>query len=132
MQWRGLTETKDGRLVVIALVGGTLMIAVAIGNLLAAGAADRAATEAREALRRDLSMVTDEMIATYPASRAAIEDLATEALAGERATVLGSTRLDDDEVTVAVESGFAWQVRCVEVELRGDATVLTYVRPRPC
>ena len=132
MQRRGLTDTKEGRLVVIALVGGTLMIAVAIGNLLAAGAADRAAESAREALRRDLSTVTDEMIAAYPASRSAIEDLAVEAVADERARVLGSSRVDEDEVAVAVESGFAWQVRCVEVELRGDATVLTYVRPRPC
>ena len=131
MPWRGLTETKEGRLVVIALVGGSLMIAVALGNLLAAGAADRAATSAREALRRDLATVTDEMIDAYPSTRDAIEDLAVRAVAGERARVLGSARLDE-KVTVAVESGFAWQVRCVEVELRGDATVLTYVHARSC
>jgi hypothetical protein len=130
--WRGLTETKEGRLVVIAAVTGTLMILVAVGNLMAAGAADEAADRARAALRRELAAVSDEMIAGYPTTRAAIEEVATAAVAGERGRVLGSSRLDDHEITVAVQSGFAWQVRCIEVELRGDAVVLTYVRPRPC
>ena len=40
--------------------------------------------------------------------------------------------LAPDEVVVAVQSGWGWQIRCVEAELRGDATVLTYVRSRPC
>ena len=131
MPWRGLTDTKEGRLVAIAAVGGTLMIAVALGNLMAAGAADRAASSAREALRRDLATVTDEMIDAYPSSRDAIERRAVRAVAGQRARVLGSARLDE-ELVVAVEAGFAWQVRCVEVELRGDATVLTYVHARSC
>jgi len=129
--WRGLTETKEGRFLVIAVVAGTLMIVVAVGNLLAAGAADRAADRAWAALRHDLAAVSDEMIAGYPDTRDAIEEVAVAAVADERGEVLGSAR-HDDEVTVAVQSGFAWQVRCIEAELRGDATVLTYVRPRPC
>ena len=115
----------------IAAVAGTLMILVAVGNLLAAGAADRAADRARAALRHDLATVSDEMIAGYPDTRDAIEEVAVAAVADERGEVLGSAQRDD-EVTVAVQSGFAWQVRCIEAELRGDATVLTYVRPRPC
>jgi hypothetical protein len=35
-------------------------------------------------------------------------------------------------VLVAAQAGWGWQIRCVEAELRGNATVLTYVRSRPC
>jgi hypothetical protein len=129
---RGLTDTKEGRFVVIALVGGTLMLIVAVGNLMMAGAADSAADEVRTALRRDLAAVSDEMIEGYPATRQAIEDVAAEAVAGGPGRVLGSAQVDEHEVVVAVQSGWGWQVRCVEAELRGDATVLTYVRSRPC
>ena len=129
---RGLTDTKEGRFVVIALVGGTLMLVVAAGNLMMAGAADSAADEVRTALRRDLAAVSDEMIEGYPATRQAIEDVAAEAVAGGPGRVLGSAQVDEHEVVVAVQSGWGWQVRCVEAELRGDATVLTYVRSRPC
>ena len=129
---RGLTDTKEGRFVVIALVGGTLMLVVAAGNLMMAGAADSAAEEVRTALRRELAVVSDEMIEGYPATRQAIEDVAAEAVAGGPGRVLGSAQVDEHEVVVAVQSGWGWQVRCVEAELRGDATVLTYVRSRPC
>jgi hypothetical protein len=129
---RRLTDTKEGRFVVIALVGGTLMLVVAVGNLLMAGAADAAADEVRTALRRDLAAVSDEMIEGYPATRQAIEDVAAEAVAGGPGRVLGSAQVDEHEVVVAVQSGWGWQVRCIEAELRGDATVLTYVRSRPC
>ena len=53
-------------------------------------------------------------------------------MAGGPGRVLGSAQVDGDEVVVAVQSGWGWQIRCVEAELRGDATVLTYVRSRPC
>jgi hypothetical protein len=128
---RGLTDTKEGRLVVIALVGGTLMIGAALGNLAMAGAADATADDVRQALRRELAAVSDDAIAGYPGSAGEIEAVAAEALAGERARVLGSTRRDD-EVVVAAQAGWGWQIRCVEAELRGGATVLTYVAPRPC
>jgi hypothetical protein len=129
---RGLTDTKEGRFVVIAVVAGTLMLVVALGNLMMAGAADSAADEVRTALRRDLAAVSDEMIEGYPATRQAIEDVAADAVAGGPGRVLGSAQVDEHEVVVAVQSGWGWQVRCVEAELRGDATVLTYVRSRPC
>ena len=132
MRIRGLTDTKEGRLVVIAVVGGTLMIGAALGNLAMAGAADDTAEDVRRALRRELAAVSDEMIASYPDSADAIEEVAVEALQGVSAQVLGSARPGDDEIVVAVQSGWGWQIRCVRAELRGDATVLTYVEPRPC
>jgi hypothetical protein len=129
---RGLTDTKEGRLVVIAVVGGTLMIGAGLANLAMAGVADDTAEEVRGTLRRELAAVSDEMIASYPDSADAIEEVAVEALQGVSAQVLGSARPGDDEVVVAVQSGWGWQIRCVRAELRGDATVLTYVEPRPC
>ena len=129
---RGLTDTKEGRFVVIALVGGTLMLVLAIGNLLVAGAADGAADEVRVALRRDLAVVSDELIEGYPDTRGAIEEVARESVAGGPGRLLGTAQVDEHEVLVRVQSGWAWQVRCVEAELRGDAVVLTYVRSRPC
>ncbi len=132
MKLRGLTDTKEGRLVVIAVVGGTLMIAVAIGNLLVAGAADSTAVDVRERLRGELAVVADEIIDRYPGSADVIERAAAEAVQGESAQVLGSTRSDRGHVVVAVQSGWGWHIRCVEAELRGDAVVLTYVSSSPC
>jgi hypothetical protein len=132
VQVRGLTETKEGRLVVIAVVGGTLMIAAALGNLVMGGAADSTATDVRQRLRHDLAAVTDEVIDDYPGSADDIEAVAVEAVRGEPARVLGSTQPDEGEVVVAVQAGWGWHVRCIEAELRGDAVVLTYVRSRPC
>ena len=57
--------------------------------------------------------------------------MAVDALVGQPAQVLGVDRPEDDAIVVAVQSGWAWQVRCIEAELRGDATVLTYVESRP-
>ena len=131
MRVRGLTDTKEGRFVVIALVGGTLMIGVALGNVLMDGAADATADEVRSLLRRELSTVSDEVIAGYPASADAIEAAAVEAVRGEPVRVLGTTGRDGD-VVVVVQAGWGWQVRCIEAELRGDATVLTYVRSQHC
>ena len=45
--------------------------------------------------------------------------------AGTRAGAVSAAR-DRDEVVVAVQSGWGWQIRCVAGELRGDATVVTY------
>jgi hypothetical protein len=129
---RGLTETKEGRLVVICLVGGSLMLAAALGNVAMADAADDTAADVRRALRRELAAVDDDTLAGYPGTAGEIEAVAVDALVGEPARVLGVDRPDTDAVVVAVQSGWAWQVRCVRAELRGDATVLTYVDSRPC
>ena len=132
MALRGLTETKEGRLVVIAVVAGTLMIALAVGNLVMAGAADAVAADVRERLRNELAVVPDEVIDGYPESAEVIEAAAAEAVQTEPAQVLGATRPDRGPVVVTVQSGWAWHIRCIEAELRGDAVVLTYVSASPC
>ena len=133
MRLRGLTDTREGRLVVICVVGGTLLMAAAIGNVAMASAADDAAEEVRRTLRRELSAVDDETLGDYPATAGEIEAVAVSALVDSTASVLGSDRqAGDDEVVVAVQAGWGWQVRCIRAELRGDATVLTYVETRPC
>jgi hypothetical protein len=129
---RGLTETKEGRLVVIGIVGGSVLLATAALNVVMGRAANDTAEDVRRSLRHDLSLVSDEEIADYPASSGQIEELARSAVAGLPAQVLGTTQPDGDEVVVAVQSGWGWQVRCIRAELRGDATVLTYVDARPC
>jgi hypothetical protein len=129
---RGLTDTKEGRLVVICLVGGSLMLVVALGNMAMASAADDTAGEVRRALRHELAAVDDDTLAAYPQTAGEIEAVAMDALVGQPARVLGVDRPDDDTVVVAVQSGWAWQVRCIRAELRGDATVLTYIESRPC
>jgi len=129
---RGLTDTKEGRLVVICLVGGSLMLVVALGNMAMASAADDTAAEVRTALRRELAAVDDDTLAAYPQTAGEIEAVAVDALVGQPARVLGVDRPEDDAIVVAVQSGWAWQVRCIRAELRGDATVLTYVESRPC
>ena len=134
MRLRGLTDTREGRLVVICVVGGSLLLAAAAGNLAMAGAADRTADDVRRVLRRELSVVDDETLGEYPASAGEIEAVAVSALVGSSGRVLGSAQPggEDDEVVVAVQAGWAWQVRCIRAELRGDGTVLTYVDARPC
>jgi hypothetical protein len=131
---RGLTETRDGRLVVICLVGGSLLLAAAAANAAMAGAADDTAEDVRRALRRELSVVDDETLSAYPATATEIEGVAVSALAGSSGRVRGSAQPDGEgtAVVVAAQAGWAWQVRCIRAELRGDATVLTYVDPRPC
>lgn len=116
----------------IGVVGGTLLVAAAILNLTMGRAADATAGEVRRALRRDLAVVSDDTIDDYPASAATIERMAAEAIGQRPARVVGTARPDGEEVVVAVQAGWGWQVRCVRAELRGDATVLTYVSARPC
>ena len=132
MRIRGLTDTKEGRLVVIGLLGGSLMLAIALGNMAMAASADDTATNVRRSLRRELAVVDDDTLADYPASAGEIEAVAVDALVGQPARVLGVDQPEPDAVVVAVQSGWAWQVRCIRAELRGDATVLTYVDSHPC
>jgi hypothetical protein len=129
---RGLTDSKEGRLVVIGVIGGTLLVAAAILNLTMGRAADASADDVRVSLRRELAMVSDETIDDYPDSAPTIERMAVKAVGDRPARVLGTARPDGEEIVVAVQSGWGWQVRCVKAELRGDATVLTYVTSRPC
>ena len=47
-------------------------------------------------------------------------------------TVVGGDAVAMNRGDFLPQAGWAWQVRCIRAELRGDATVLTYVEPRPC
>jgi hypothetical protein len=131
---RELADTREGRLTIIVVVGGTLLVATAFANVWLANAADDQADRIRSALRRDLAAVSDEQLAAFPESMPTIEDVARTALADahEGGRLMRVEQPDDDEVVVAVESGLGWQRRCIEAELRGDGTVLTAHAPRPC
>jgi hypothetical protein len=61
-----------------------------------------------------------------------VEAAAQRALAGEPARLVRIDQPDDDEVVIAVETSWGWQLRCVEAELRGGGTVLTDPRTGPC
>jgi hypothetical protein len=131
---RGLGDTREGRLTIIVVVGGSLMVATAFGNVWLANAADDQARHIRATLRAELGGVTDEQIAAYPDSAEAIAGVAVGAIDddGEPGRLVRVDRPDLDEVVVHVEAGMAWQRRCVEAELRGGGTVLTQSTPGPC
>ena len=130
---RGLSDTKEGRLTIIVIVSGSLLVATAFANVWLANAADDQAKDIRAALRTELGVVTDEQIAAYPDSAEAIAGVAIGALDdGEPGRLVRIDRPDRDEVVVHVEAGMAWQRRCVEAELRGGGTVLTHAATGPC
>jgi hypothetical protein len=131
---RGITETKEGRLTVIIVVGGTLLVAAAFANVWMANAADREADQIRRSLRSGLASVTDTSLVEFPDSGPAIGEVASRVLAGddERGRVVGVTQPDGNEVVVAVETSWGWQLRCIEAELRGGGTVLTDHHTGPC
>jgi hypothetical protein len=129
---RGITETKEGRLTVIVAVAGTLVVAAAFANVWMANGADGEADDIRRALRRGLTHVPDPVIEAFPESGPTIEAAVRRSLSDEPARLVRITRPDDDEVVVAVESSWGWQLRCVEAELRGGGTVLTDHDTGPC
>jgi hypothetical protein len=129
---RGLTDTKEGRLAIIVVVGGLLVVGGAFANVLMANAADDHAGDIRRALRHDLSAVSDETISGYPDTREAIESAAARAVRDLPARVVGSAQDEHGPVVVAVETRWGMQSRCVTAELRGDATVLTDVHHGDC
>jgi hypothetical protein len=129
---RGLTDTREGRLTVIVVVGGSLLVATSVANVWMANVADDRADRVRSLLRRELATVSDETLAGFPGSADAIEAVAVRSLADEPVDVVGASRPDRDEVVVRVESGVGWQIRCIEAELRGGATVLTDYESGPC
>jgi hypothetical protein len=128
---RGITETKEGRLTVIVTVAGTLLVAAAFANVWMANKADDEADRVRRALRGGLAPVQDTALDEFPDSVPVIETAARRALAGEPARLVRITQ-PDDEVVVAVETSWGWQLRCVEAELRGGGTVLTDPHTGPC
>jgi hypothetical protein len=131
---RGITETKEGRLTVICVLGGTLLVAAALANVWMANAADDEADQIRRSLRSGLAFVSDEAIDAFPESGPAIGQAANRTLSRDHRPghVVRVTRPDGDEVVVAVETSWGWQLRCVEAELRGQGTVLTEHHTGPC
>jgi hypothetical protein len=129
---RGITETKEGRLTVIVAVAGTLLVTVAFANVWMANKADDEADRVRRALRGGLAAVPDAALDGFPDSGPTIEAAAHRALADEPARLVRIDQPDDDEVVIAVETSWGWQLRCVEAELRGGGTVLTDPRTGPC
>ena len=129
---RGITETKEGRLTVIVTVAGTLLVATAFANVWMANKADDEADRVRRALRGGLAPVQDTALDEFPDSAPVIETAARGALADEPARLVRITQPDDNEVVVAVETSWGWQLRCVEAELRGGGTVLTDPHSGPC
>jgi hypothetical protein len=131
---RRLADTKEGRLTIIVVVGGTLLVALSFLDVWLANTADDEADQVRVALRRELAGVDDATLEAFPDSGEQIAQAAARALAddGLGARVARVERPDRDEVVVAVETGMAWHPRCVEAELRGGGTVLTHRQARPC
>jgi hypothetical protein len=129
----GLTETKEGRLAIIVVVGGVLVVGGTLANVAMNNVADDRAERIRAALRQDLVSVSDETLGDYPDTRDSIESRAAGAVRDRPGRVVGSARQDEgDPVIVAVETRWGIQVRCVTAELRGDATVLTEVHSGGC
>lgn len=129
----GLTETKEGRLAIIVVVGGVLVVGGTLANVAMNNVADDRAERIRAALRQDLVSVSDETLGDYPDTRDSIESRAAGAVRDRPGRVVGSARPDEgDPVIVAVETRWGIQVRCVTAELRGDATVLTEVHSGGC
>lgn len=132
MGFRGLTDTKEGRLTIIVVVGGVLLVAASFANVWMANGADDEADGVRRALRRGLASVPDQVLDDFPDSTPEIERAAARALRGRPGRLVDVSQPDGDEVVVAVETSWGWQLRCVEAELRGDATVLTDHESGPC
>ncbi len=129
----GLTETKEGRLAIIVVVGGVLVAGGTLANVAMNNVADDRAERIRAALRQDLVSVSDETLGDYPDTRDSIESRAAGAVRDLPGRVVGSARPDEgDPVIVAAETRWGIQVRCVTAELRGDATVLTEVHSGGC
>lgn len=130
----GLADTREGRLTIIVVVGGTLLVALSFLDVWMSNTADDEADDIRATLRRELAVVPDATLAAFPGTADELAERAQAALLDEGlpARVARVERPDGDEVVVAVESGLAWHPRCVEAELRGDGTVLTHRRGRPC
>jgi hypothetical protein len=129
-----LADTREGRLTIIVIVGGTLLVALSFIDVWMSNAADDQADRIRAVLRRELDDVPDATLRSFPGSAEALAQQAQDALAdaGAPGRVVHVARPDRDEVVVSVDAGLGWHPRCVEAELRGSGTVLTHRRGRPC
>jgi hypothetical protein len=147
---RGLTATREGRLAVIIVVAGVLVVGLRLADVVAAHKADDMSDDIRRSLRTQLSPLTDDEIATFGAGSSepgssepgssegggtgAVEAAAQRALRHHTARLLAIGASDDaaPPLVLVVETGWGWQARCIRAELRGHGTVLTTVRRSHC
>lgn len=138
---RGLTATREGRLAVIIVVAGVLVVGLRLADVVAAHKADDMADEIRLSLRTELSPLADEDITAFGTrsdsgsdGTGAVEAAAERALRHRTARLLAIGASDDTAppLVLVVETGWGWQARCIRTELRGHGTVLTTVRRSHC
>jgi hypothetical protein len=130
----GLTETKEGRLAIIVVVAGTILVVSAFANVLGNNAADAEADSLREALREELGeLPDDDVLALPPEQGGPVDDAVGRVLRDHPGELVAVGRPEHRRMTVvAVETGWTWWPRCVRAELRGDHTVLTRVAHGTC
>jgi hypothetical protein len=141
---RGLTATREGRLAVIIVVAGVLVVGLRTADVVAAHKADDMADDIRRSLRTELSPLPDDAIAAFGVGSSesgsesggtgAVEAAAERALRHHTARLLAIGASDDTAppLVLVVETGWGWQARCIRAELRGHGTVLTTVRRSHC
>jgi hypothetical protein len=131
---RGLTDTKEGRLAIIIVVAGVLVVGLRLADVVATHRADAAADDVRRALRTELRPVPDDELAAFGDDSSGVEDAAARALRHQPARLLAVGAAEDTTppVVLVVETGWGWQARCIRAELRGHGTVLTEVRRSHC
>jgi hypothetical protein len=130
----GLTDTKEGRLAIIVVVAGTILVVAAFANVLGNNAADAEADSVRAALREELGELPDDEALVLPAEQGGPIDKAVgRVLRRHPGELVAVGRPEHRHMTVvAVETGWTWWPRCVRAELRGDHTVLTRVSNGTC
>ena len=131
---RGLTDTREGRLAIIIVVAGVLVVGLRLADVVATHKADDAADDVRRALRTELRPLPDDELVTFASDSSPVQDAAERAVRHQPARLLAIGAPEDTAppVAVVVETGWAWQARCVRAELRGHGTVITEVRRSPC
>ena len=136
---RGLTDTKEGRLAIILVVGGLLVVGLRLADVVATHKADDAADAVRQALRTELRPLPDEDLTGFAVDSGPVTDATERALRGQPARLLALGTGDEEDtpspvvpVVIVVETGWGWQARCIRAEVQGRGTVLTDVRRSHC
>jgi hypothetical protein len=136
---RGLTDTKEGRLAIIIVVGGLLVVGLRLADVVATRRADAAADDVRQALRTELRPLPDDDLTEFAADSEPVAAATERALRDQPARLLALGTGEDEDtpssivpVVLVIETGWAWQARCIRAELQGHGTVLTEVRRSHC
>jgi len=136
---RGLTDTKEGRLAIIIVVSGLLVVGLRLADVVATRKADDAADSVRQALRTELRPLPDDDVTGFAADSGPVEDATERALRDQPARLLALGTGEDEDtassivpVVLVIETGWGWQARCIRAVLQGHGTVLTEVRHSHC